>query len=178
MGQGQVTVALDHLHAAARQGDWLCLKNLHLMTYWLPTLEKELKSLCPHENFRLWFTAEAHPRFSAILAQSCLKVTYEVLCWICLYVCACVCVLWKTHNIYSEHTEEQSCVTSIKTVGRHYSIRCTMLSVCLPYPFFAIKDTPLALLLVYYRHKFVFSKFIALYLLHVTESEFSLHIVK
>ncbi|KAJ9587001.1 hypothetical protein L9F63_019419, partial [Diploptera punctata] len=32
MGQGQKTVALDHLCAAARQGDWLCLKNLHLMT--------------------------------------------------------------------------------------------------------------------------------------------------
>ncbi|XP_069679211.1 cytoplasmic dynein 2 heavy chain 1 isoform X2 [Periplaneta americana] len=77
MGQGQVTVALDHLHAAAQQGDWLCLKNLHLMTYWLPALEKELKSLQPHENFRLWFTAEAHPKFSTILAQSCLKVTYE-----------------------------------------------------------------------------------------------------
>jgi dynein heavy chain 2 len=82
MSQGQVTVALDYLNAAARQGDWLCLKNLHLMTYWLPALEKELKSLQPNENFRLWFTAEAHPKFSAILAQSCLKVTYEVLCYI------------------------------------------------------------------------------------------------
>jgi dynein heavy chain 2 len=78
MSQGQVTVALDYLNAAARQGDWLCLKNLHLMTYWLPALEKELKSLQPHENFRLWLTAEAHPKFSTILAQSCLKVTYEV----------------------------------------------------------------------------------------------------
>ncbi|PSN45379.1 Cytoplasmic dynein 2 heavy chain 1 [Blattella germanica] len=77
MGQGQVTIALEHLHTAARQGSWLCLKNLHLMTYWLPTLEKELKSLEAHENFRLWLTAEAHLKFSAILAQSCLKVTYE-----------------------------------------------------------------------------------------------------
>jgi dynein heavy chain 2 len=79
MGQGQATMALDKLNTAARQGDWLCLKNLHLMTYWLPALEKELKSLHPHENFRLWFTDEAHPKFSAILAKSCLKVTYEVL---------------------------------------------------------------------------------------------------
>ncbi|PNF38486.1 hypothetical protein B7P43_G03954, partial [Cryptotermes secundus] len=77
MSQDQVTAALDYLHAAARQGDWLCLKNLHLMTYWLPALEKEFKSLQPHENFRLWLTAEVHPKFSAILAQSCLKVTYE-----------------------------------------------------------------------------------------------------
>ncbi|XP_068082912.1 cytoplasmic dynein 2 heavy chain 1 [Anabrus simplex] len=77
MGQGQVSVALERLSTAAQQGEWLCLKNLHLMTYWLPTLEKELKGLQPHDNFRLWFTAEAHPRFSPILAQSCLKITYE-----------------------------------------------------------------------------------------------------
>lgn len=83
VSQDQVTVALDYLHAAARQGDWLCIKNLHLMTYWLPALEKELKSLQPHENFRLWLTAEVHPKFSAILARSCLNVTYEVLCYIC-----------------------------------------------------------------------------------------------
>jgi len=80
--------------------------------------------------------------------------------------------------MYSEHTKEQSCVTSTETVGRHYSITCTMLSLCLPNPLFSIKDTPLALLLVYYRYKFVFSKFIALYILHFTKSEFYLHVVK
>ncbi len=53
------------------------LKNLHLMTFWIPTLEKELSALTPAEGFRLWLTAEPHPRFSPTLAESCLKVTYE-----------------------------------------------------------------------------------------------------
>ena len=59
-------------------GDWLCLKNLHLVTAWLPSLEKELNSLQPHNNFRLWLTAEVHPKFPTILLQSSLKITYEV----------------------------------------------------------------------------------------------------
>ena len=45
MGQGQVEVALSNLHSAATEGDWLCLKNLHLMTHWIPSLEKELASI-------------------------------------------------------------------------------------------------------------------------------------
>ena len=33
-------IALDLLKKAATQGTWLCLKNLHLVTPWLTTLEK------------------------------------------------------------------------------------------------------------------------------------------
>ena len=77
MGQGQSEVALGLLRDCAQNGDWLCLKNLHLVTGWLPTLEKELNSLEPHKQFRLWLTTETHPRFPTILLQSSLKVTYE-----------------------------------------------------------------------------------------------------
>jgi len=77
MGQGQADIALQLLHDCGRNGEWLCLKNLHLVTAWLPVLEKELNSLEPHENFRLWLTAESHPKFPTILLQSSLKVTYE-----------------------------------------------------------------------------------------------------
>jgi dynein heavy chain 2 len=77
MGQGQATVALQALRNCAMNGNWLCLKNLHLVTSWLPTLEKELNSLELHKNFRLWLTTEAHPRFPTVLLQSSLKVTYE-----------------------------------------------------------------------------------------------------
>ena len=79
MGQGQAGVALDRLRSAAEDGAWLCLKNLHLMTHWIPELEKEMASLPqpPHTDFRLWLTSEAHPKFSPILAESSLKVTYE-----------------------------------------------------------------------------------------------------
>ena len=40
MGQGQMDVALDLLKKCSSQGSWLCLKNLHLVTAWLTTLEK------------------------------------------------------------------------------------------------------------------------------------------
>jgi len=68
---------LKLLDECAKQGEWLCLKNLHLVTAWLPTLEKVINSLQPHEKFRLWLTAESHPKFPAILLQSSLKITYE-----------------------------------------------------------------------------------------------------
>jgi dynein heavy chain 2 len=47
------------------------------VTPWLPFLEKELKSLNPHKDFRLWLTTEAHPKFPPMLLQSSVKVTYE-----------------------------------------------------------------------------------------------------
>ncbi|KAK7489861.1 hypothetical protein BaRGS_00018883, partial [Batillaria attramentaria] len=77
MGQGQADIAMQLLHECANSGDWLCLKNLHLVTAWLPALEKEINSMKPHQDFRLWMTAEVHPKFPTILLQSSLKVTYE-----------------------------------------------------------------------------------------------------
>ena len=43
-------------------------------------LLQELNSLKPNEGFRLWMTAETHPKFPTILLQSSLKITYEVCC--------------------------------------------------------------------------------------------------
>ncbi|TRY83670.1 hypothetical protein DNTS_027964 [Danionella cerebrum] len=77
MGQGQADLALDMLRECARSSQWLCLKNLHLVTAWLPLLEKELNSLKPKAGFRLWLTAEVHLKFTPILLQSSLKITYE-----------------------------------------------------------------------------------------------------
>ncbi|KAL4440929.1 hypothetical protein ABPG74_009342 [Tetrahymena malaccensis] len=77
MGGNQNDIALEKLREAANKGYWLCLKNLHLVTAWLPILEKELKTLTPHQNFRLWLTTEAHIKFPAILLETCYKVSYE-----------------------------------------------------------------------------------------------------
>ncbi|NXI65822.1 DYHC2 protein, partial [Anseranas semipalmata] len=77
MGQGQADVAIQTLKECARNGEWLCLKNLHLVIPWLPVLEKELNTLQPQPNFRLWLTTEVHPKFTPILLQSSLKITYE-----------------------------------------------------------------------------------------------------
>jgi dynein heavy chain 2 len=77
MGGGQNDEALKLLKDCAHKGHWLCLKNLHIVTGWLPLLEKELKIMKPHQNFRLWLTTEPHPKFPAILLQSSLKISYE-----------------------------------------------------------------------------------------------------
>ena len=42
MGGGQQEIAQNLLRNAAANGTWLCLKNLHLVVAWLPTLEKEV----------------------------------------------------------------------------------------------------------------------------------------
>ena len=69
MGGGQQATALSMLREAALGGGWLLLKNLHLVVTWLPTLEKELNSLKPHRDFRLWLTTESHDAFTPILLQ-------------------------------------------------------------------------------------------------------------
>lgn len=38
MGGGQNEAALAMMRNAAEKGQWLCLKNLHLVTGWLTTL--------------------------------------------------------------------------------------------------------------------------------------------
>lgn len=77
MGGGQDVLALEMLRDAASQGHWLIFKNLHLVTHWLPVLEKELRILTPHEDFRFWLTTEPHLQFPSILLETCMKVSYE-----------------------------------------------------------------------------------------------------
>jgi len=77
MGGGQNELAIQMLREAASKGFWLCFKNLHLVVSWLPSLEKELKGLNAHANFRLWLTTEPHLKFPPILLETCHKVTYE-----------------------------------------------------------------------------------------------------
>jgi dynein heavy chain 2 len=77
MGGGQNDDAIRLLRDAAKAGDWVCLKNLHLVISWVPLLEKEIKSLQPHPNFRCWLTTEPHARFPPIILETSLKVTYE-----------------------------------------------------------------------------------------------------
>jgi dynein heavy chain 2 len=38
MGGGQNEAALLLMKQAAEKGQWLCLKNIHLVTSWLPIL--------------------------------------------------------------------------------------------------------------------------------------------
>jgi hypothetical protein len=78
MGQGEAGVAFQKLREAAESGHWMCMKNLHLVTHLLDSLEKEVRSLKPNPKFRLWLTSEPHDAFPNVLAQSCLKIAFEV----------------------------------------------------------------------------------------------------
>jgi len=57
-------------------GDWLLLKNLHLVVSWLPALEKEVHSIGPgrHPGFRLFLASQPHARFPATLLERSIKV--------------------------------------------------------------------------------------------------------
>jgi dynein heavy chain 2 len=65
------------LRDCSKKGEWLCLKNLHLVIPWVSVLEQELNLLDPHPEFRLWLTSEAHDAFPSILLSNALKVTFE-----------------------------------------------------------------------------------------------------
>jgi len=48
MGGDQNDYALQLLREAAKEGKWLCLKNLHLVINFVSILEKEVLSMEPH----------------------------------------------------------------------------------------------------------------------------------
>lgn len=55
MGEGQETIALNSLQDSAKNGNWLILKNIHLVTNWLPILTQTLSQLETNEAFRYTF---------------------------------------------------------------------------------------------------------------------------
>ena len=77
MGQGQTENAIEKLKESMRHGQWVCLKNLHLMTFVVPQLMQEINGNQIHEDFRLWVTSEAHPKFPSVLLESSLKISFE-----------------------------------------------------------------------------------------------------
>ena len=66
MGQGQSEIAMKLLTDCARDGDWLCLKNLHLVTAWLPKLEKVRSSKVGIENDLSMYTIEIYRDFVVV----------------------------------------------------------------------------------------------------------------
>lgn len=78
MGGGQNEAALNLMKAAAEKGQWVCLKNVHLVTGWLSVLEKEFRAIeNRHANFKLFLTSEQHPSFPSALLEASFKLSYE-----------------------------------------------------------------------------------------------------
>ena len=61
-------------------GGWVFLANCHLMTSWLPALEKIIEDLPnkkPHAKFRLWLSSNPTADFPINILQGALKLTTE-----------------------------------------------------------------------------------------------------
>jgi hypothetical protein len=76
----QAPVAKRLMEDGIKKGHWVFLANCHLMTSWLPTLDKlvdGLEASKPHNNFRLWLSSNPSPAFPISLLQAGLKMTTE-----------------------------------------------------------------------------------------------------
>ncbi len=75
--RGVTQRALNHSRS---QGNWVFLANCHLMTSWLPALDKLVEGLeakQPHPNFRLWLSSSPSPHFPIATLQRGIKMTTE-----------------------------------------------------------------------------------------------------
>ncbi|GJQ81468.1 btv [Trypoxylus dichotomus] len=77
MGEGQEVKAVSNIREANENGHWIILKNLHLVTSWLPILLQELQNLKPNQEFRMWLITESQNSFNLVLVQNSLKIAYE-----------------------------------------------------------------------------------------------------
>ncbi|XP_023163173.2 cytoplasmic dynein 2 heavy chain 1 [Drosophila hydei] len=77
IGRGSEQRALTAMRQAAGQGQWLCVKNVHLVPEWLSQMERELSELHKSQDFRLWLLCESTKGFSDAAVYKCLKVRYE-----------------------------------------------------------------------------------------------------
>ncbi|CAD7700814.1 unnamed protein product [Ostreobium quekettii] len=80
LGQGQAPVATRLIEEGMKGGTWVFLANCHLMTSWLPTLDKIIEGMegqRPHEDFRLWLSSSPSPKFPMAILQRGIKMTTE-----------------------------------------------------------------------------------------------------
>jgi dynein heavy chain, axonemal len=84
LGQGQEIVAENAMELAAKEGHWVVLQNIHLVSKWLSTLEKHMEKHGDnsHENFRMFVSAEpaGDPAYHIIpqgILESAIKITNE-----------------------------------------------------------------------------------------------------
>ncbi|CAH8851278.1 unnamed protein product [Trichobilharzia szidati] len=84
LGQGQEIVAEQALEAAAKNGAWVVLQNIHLVARWLSTLEKRLEQYAEdaHPDYRVFVSAEPAADVSTHIIpqgilENAIKITNE-----------------------------------------------------------------------------------------------------
>ena len=78
MGSNEGLASADKaISNAATTGSWVLIKNVHLAPSWLQSLEKRLKALKPHEDFRLFLSMESSPKIPVNLLRASRVLMYE-----------------------------------------------------------------------------------------------------
>lgn len=82
MGQGQEDIAINYLISAAKNGNWVMIQNVHLMTDWMKSFERQLE-ICqeedPHPDFRCFISSEPPPLdYMEIIPESILQNAIKV----------------------------------------------------------------------------------------------------
>jgi len=79
-GVMQAPIAAKLIQDGMVGGHWVFLANCHLMTSWLPALDKIVEGLegkKPHPDFRLWLSSSPSPLFPIAILQRGIKMTTE-----------------------------------------------------------------------------------------------------
>jgi len=80
LGQGQAPHATRLIDHGIKDGSWAFLANCHLMTSWLPELQKIIDTFedrRPVETFRLWLSSNPTSDFPLAILQKGVKMTTE-----------------------------------------------------------------------------------------------------
>ena len=85
MGQGQEKKAINALQNAAKNGDWIMVQNVHLMTDWMKEFERELEIAVDNDcnpGFRCFISSEPPPLpdmeiIPESILQNAIKVSNE-----------------------------------------------------------------------------------------------------
>ena len=78
LGKGQGEKIESLILRASRIGDWVLLENMHLVSNFLPNIEKLLNAMDPNnvrDTFRLFLTCVPIKNFPITLLRDCLKLT-------------------------------------------------------------------------------------------------------
>jgi dynein heavy chain 1 len=70
-------MAEKYVSAAAKNGTWVLLRNVHLCPVYMVQFEKKLHSLAPHNDFRVFLTAEINDKLPTSLLRMSQTFVFE-----------------------------------------------------------------------------------------------------
>lgn len=77
IGKGEEMHVLKEVHSASQAGDWICIKNVHLVPNWIKSLHELLHELEPKDSFRVWLISESIQNVAPEMLSKCNYLLYE-----------------------------------------------------------------------------------------------------